>query len=347
MHPLSNVLTEAGLDALLVTQPENVRYLSGFTSPKDGWVAVWREEATLVTDPRYTVQAQQESRIPHRIAPRERSAEVMAELLRGRVGFEANHLVFGKLQTLREQVPAEWVPTSDLVERLRLKKTPEELERIRAAARLADEGYAHILPLLKPGVSEADIALELEFFLRKHGSEGVAFEIIVASGERGAMPHGVASSKKLRPGELVTLDFGAVVGGYHSDMTRTVALGEVSRELREVYEAVLEAQQAALEAVRPGRTGQQLDAIARQVLQARGYGEYFAHGLGHGVGLAIHEGPRLSKLSEDVLEAGMVLTIEPGVYIPGVGGCRIEDLVLVTETGYEVLSHSPKGFSVL
>jgi Xaa-Pro aminopeptidase len=130
-------------------------------------------------------------------------------------------------------------------------------------------------------------------------------------------------------------------------MTRTVALGEVSRELREVYEAVLEAQQAALEAVRPGRTGQQLDAIARQVLQARGYGEYFAHGLGHGVGLAIHEGPRLSKLSEDVLEAGMVLTIEPGVYIPGVGGCRIEDLVLVTETGYEVLSHSPKGFSVL
>jgi Xaa-Pro aminopeptidase len=347
MHPLSSMLEDAGLDALLITQPENVRYLSGFTSPEDGWVAVWREGATLVTDPRYTVQAQQESRIPHRIVPREQSAEVTAELLRGRVGFEANHLAFGKLETLREQVPAEWVPTRDLVEKLRLKKTPEELEHVRAAARLADEGYEHILPFLKPGVSELDIALELEFFLRRRGSEGVAFEVIVASGERSAMPHGTASARKLRPGELVTLDFGAVVGGYHSDLTRTLALGEVSRELRDIYDAVLEAQQAALEAVRPGRTGQGLDAIARQVLSERGYGEYFAHGLGHGVGLAVHEGPRLSKISEDVLEAGMVLTIEPGVYIPGVGGCRIEDLVLVTETGYEVLSHSPKAFTSL
>lgn len=347
MHPLSSMLEDAGLDALLITQPENVRYLSGFTSPKDGWVVVWREGATLVTDPRYTVQAQQESRIPHRIVPREQSAEAAAELLRGRVGFEANHLAYGRLETLREQAPAEWVPTTDLVEKLRLKKTPEELQHIRAAARLADEGYAHILPFLKPGVSELDVALELEFFLRKHGSEGVAFEIIVASGERSAMPHGVASDKKLRAGELVTLDFGAVVKGYHSDMTRTLALGEVSPELRSLYEAVLEAQQAALEAVRPGRTGKELDAIARRVLEERGYGEYFAHGLGHGVGLAIHEGPRLSKLSDDVLEPGMVLTIEPGAYIPGLGGCRIEDLVLVTEAGCEVLSHSPKGFSAL
>lgn len=347
MHPLSKVLEDAGLDALMVTQPENVRYLSGFTSPKDGWVVVYREGMVLVTDPRYTVQAEQESRIPHRIVPREKAAEVTAELLKGRVGFEANHLAFGRLEALREQVPAEWVPTQDLVEKLRLTKTPEELKHIRAAAKLADEGFGHILPFLRPGSSELDIALELEFYLRKRGSEGIAFEIIVASGERSAMPHGAASAKKLLPGELVTLDFGAVVEGYRSDMTRTVALGEVSRELRAIYDAVLEAQQRALEAVRPGKLGKEVDGVARQVLAERGYGEYFAHGLGHGVGLAIHEGPSLGRLSEHVLEPGMVVTVEPGVYVPGVGGCRIEDLVLVTPTGYEVLSHSSKAFTSL
>lgn len=344
MVDFEKLLSARALDSLLISSPANVRYLSGFTNPKDGQVIVNKTGAILLTDGRYTVQAGQESRLPVRIAGREERPQVYAELLGGRIGFEAMGLSYGQLEALRQQAPGEWVPTYDLIEQQRVQKTLEEIGYIRQAAAVADRAFEHILPFLKPGAREIDIALELEFFLRKNRSEGVAFDTAVVSGARTAMPHGSPSERVLQGGDLVTLDFGAVIQGYCSDMTRTVGIGEVPGELKRIYAAVLEAQERALEAVAPGKTGQELDALARGILEDKGYGQYFSHGLGHGVGLLIHEAPSLSKISQDVLEPGMVITIEPGVYIPDLGGVRIEDLVLVTERGYEVLSQTPKGW---
>jgi len=330
------------LEALYVTRPENVRYLSGFPHPEDAQVLLSLEGAFLLTDPRYP-EAGRESKIPVKVLKREEKEALFKEL-KGRVGFEAEHLPYAALERLRELSPAEWVPTKGVVERLRLKKTPEEVQRIRKAQALAEEALAHALTLLRPGVEEREVALEIEFFLRKEGAEGVAFPPIVASGARGALPHAGASEKRLEPGELITLDLGAKVAGYHSDMTRTFALGKPSPEMRRVYQAVLAALEAALENLKPGRTGKEVDALARETLKRHGLDRHFVHSLGHGVGLAVHEGPSLSPYTEEVLEPGMVVTVEPGVYLPGVGGVRIEELVLLTEEGIELLSRFPRGY---
>jgi len=330
------------LDALYITRPENVRYLTGFPHPEDAQVLIAPEGAFLLTDPRYP-EAERESRIPARVLKRE-EREALFQDLRGRVGFEAEHLPYAALERLRELSPAEWVPTKGVIERLRLKKSPEEVARIRQAQALAERALERALALLRPGVEEREVALEIEFFLRKEGAEGVAFPPIVASGARGALPHARASEKRLEPGELITLDLGAKVAGYHSDMTRTVALGKPSPEMRRVYEAVQEALEVALQGLKPGRTGKEVDALAREALGRHGLDRYFVHSLGHGVGLAVHEGPGLSPYTEEVLEPGMVVTVEPGVYLPGVGGVRIEELVLITEDGIELLSRFPRGY---
>lgn len=330
------------LDALYITRPENVRYLTGFPHPEDAQVLIVPEGAFLLTDPRYP-EAERESQIPAKVLRRE-EREALFQDLRGRVGFEAEHLPYATLERLRELSPAEWVPTKGVIERLRLKKRPEEVARIRQAQALAEKALEHALGLLKPGVEEWEVALEIEFFLRKAGAEGVAFPPIVASGARGALPHAGASEKRLEAGELVTLDLGAKVAGYHSDMTRTVALGKPPLEMRRVHQAVLSALEVALENLRPGRTGKEVDALAREELKRRGLDRYFVHSLGHGVGLAVHEGPSLSPYTEEVLEPGMVVTVEPGVYLPGVGGVRIEELVLLTEDGIELLSRFPRGY---
>jgi Xaa-Pro aminopeptidase len=342
VQDLRNLLEPLGLDALYITRPENVRYLSGFPHPEDAQVLLSHEGAFLLTDPRYP-EAERESRIPAKVLRREEK-EGLFQGLRGRVGFEAEHLPYAALERLRELSPAEWVPTKGVVERLRLKKTPEEVAAIRKAQALAEEALAHALSLLKPGTAEREVAFELEFFLRRRGAEGVAFPPIVASGVRGALPHAGASEKPLRAGELVTLDLGAKVAGYHSDMTRTFALGQVEGELKTAFQAVLAALERALEALRPGRTGKEVDALAREELGRYGLDRYFVHSLGHGVGLAVHEGPSLSPYTEDVLEPGMVVTVEPGVYLPGLGGVRIEELVLITEDGFELLSRFPRGW---
>jgi len=342
VQDLRNLLEPLGLDALYVTRPENVRYLSGFPHPEDAQVLIAEEGAFLLTDPRYP-EAGRESRIPAKVLRREEK-EALFQGLRGRVGFEAEHLPYAALERLRELSPAEWVPTKGVVERLRLKKTPEEVAAIRKAQALAEEALAHALSLLRPGVEEREVALELEFFLRRRGAEGVAFPPIVASGVRGALPHAGASEKPLRAGELVTLDLGAKLAGYHSDMTRTFALGKVEGELKTAFQAVLSALERALEALKPGRTGKEVDALAREELGRYGLDRYFVHSLGHGVGLAVHEGPSLSPYTEDVLEPGMVVTVEPGVYLPGLGGVRIEELVLITEDGMELLSRFPRGW---
>lgn len=341
-----------GLDALVVSSPFNRVYLSGFTG-SSGWLVVSAQRAALVTDGRYVEQAAQQAVgfevVKHE--PLEQFAVIAAEVKEAgatRVGFEAHVATFAEYEQLKAAVdPPELVPAKPLVEELRTIKDAGEIGSIRKAVALADQGFAHVQGFIRPGMREVDVALELEFFLRRQGAEGMAFETIVASGPRSALPHGVASERVIQSGEFVTLDFGCRVDGYCSDITRTVAVGEPPAELRTIYDLVLRAEQAALAAIAPGKTGRDVDRVARDIIAAAGHGERFAHGTGHGVGRFIHEGPRLSPKGETVLQPGMVVTIEPGVYVPGVGGVRIEDMALVTETGYLCLTEAPKELRIL
>ena len=337
---IREALADHGAEALLVTEPANVRYLSGFRAPEDGRILVTFESAVLVTDGRYVAQAGEESKLPVEIFQDSWTDHLKANLGRRTLAFEAENVTYALFETLQKL--GKLRPTEGLVAELRLLKTPDETELLRQAATLTDDAFTHILDFLRAGRSEVAVALELERFMRERGAEGPSFETIVASGTRSAMPHGTASSKIIEAGDLVTLDFGALVDGYHADMTRTVAVGELTDAHAQLYGAVLRAQEAAVAALAPGKTGKELDAVARDSLTQDGLGERFSHSLGHGVGLEIHEGPRLSRLSENVLEPGMSVTIEPGAYIPGDAGVRIEDLAMITETGFELLSHSPK-----
>jgi Xaa-Pro aminopeptidase len=271
--------------------------------------------------------------------------EVVAELGLRRVGFEAHHLPYAFWQAFQESLDgvAEFVPAPPITDRLRMVKDPDELEKLRASIALNDAAFAHLARQVGEGSSERELAWELERFVRTHGGEDVSFDPITVGGPNTAMPHAVPSDRRVCADELVLFDIGAKLHGYCSDMTRTFAVGAVSPKLEEVWRVVLGGQQAAIEAVRPGMTGKEVDAVARQHIADAGYGEQFTHGLGHGVGLEIHEPPWItSSRGVDVLEPGMVFSIEPGVYLPEVGGVRIEDLVLLTEHGAEVLSRSPK-----
>lgn len=337
---------ELGADALLISQPANVRYLSGFTSPEDGRVLITSDKALLLTDGRYIAQAGEESALEADIAESSQKwPERLKELLNGqRLAVEAEHVTLALQQNLKDLLGHEPIAGKAFLEAIRMVKGDDELSLLRQAAELTDRAFTHILNHLQAGVKEVEIALELERFMRLEGAEGKSFSIIVASGVRSAMPHGVASNKVIGQGELVTLDFGAIIEGYHADMTRTVAVGDISDAHRRIYEAVLDAQERALAALEPGKSGRQMDAVAREALEEAGLGEYFSHSLGHGVGLEIHEGPRLAKTSEQLLEPGMTATIEPGAYIPGDAGVRIEDLAIITNSGHERLSKSSKDF---
>lgn len=340
-------LAAAGVDALVITQPENRRYLSGFTG-SEGAVVVGPGPCWLLVDFRYVEQGREEA--PDcQLVRFERLEEGLRQVVEAagvrRLGVEGAHVPVATFDRWREAVaPAELVPVGPVVEGLRAVKEPEELARIEAAVALADRAFSYILPRLRAGRTEREIALELEWFMRTEGAERVSFDPIVASGPRGALPHARPGPRPLSAGDFVILDFGCVAGGYCSDMTRTVVVGPPGPQHREIYEAVLAAQRRGIEAVRPGRNGREVDAEARAVIAAAGYGEHFGHGLGHGVGLAVHETPpRLSPTADDTpLEPGMVTSVEPGIYLPGFGGVRIEDLVVVTEAGCRVLSQAPR-----
>jgi Xaa-Pro aminopeptidase len=339
---LREAMRQHEIQILWVANPANVRYLSGFTTPKDGKVLVTLEDAFLITDDRYLVQAEQESMLEVKIARFEAVLEFVAEIVKGRpTGFEADDTSYKQFDALRA-LNAPLRPVEGLVENLRMYKTPAELALIKEAARLNDLALDKVLPQIIPGALERDIALELEIEMRRAGADARAFEITVASGERSAMPHGGASGKIIANNELVTVDMGAIYQGYLSDMTRTYAIGDPGKELTKIHQIVSKAHQAALEKLKAGVKAFDVDAAARDIITAAGYGEFFGHSLGHGVGLNIHEAPSVSYRSEDlILEAGMVVTIEPGIYLPGKGGVRIEDLVLVTSHGFEFLSHAP------
>lgn len=341
-----SAMEREGVNALLVTYPPNVRYLTGFSSPADASVLVLPDRAVMFTDGRYTAQAAEESLLPYEIV--NGADDRVAELAKGMtLGVEPEHVTLKRNRALTEKLGAEPRPLDEVIARLRVTKRPDEVALLREAARITDLAFDYVLGFIRPGVTEAEVALELERAMVMAGADGAAFDIIVASGERGAMPHGTASQKKIRSGELVTMDFGALYRGYHADMTRTVAVGEVGPEERRLYDAVLEAQKRGVAAVAPGKTGREIDSVARDYLADQGLADVFPHSLGHGTGLQIHEEPRLSQRSDDVMEPGMIVTVEPGVYVLGFTGLRIEDLVLVTEDGHEVLSHSPKHLITL
>lgn len=351
LRQLQQKIRQKELDALLITNPANRRYISGFDGTS-GVLLAGGEECYLVTDFRYTEQAREQAQ--HcRVAEWKESTPVsLAPLLEEtgwrKIGFEGKHLTYDGYSELKEKLEtAELVPAGGMVEEMRAVKSDAEAALLKRGAACLDRTFSHILSFLKPGLTELEVSLELEFHLRRQGATETSFRFIVASGRRGAMPHGVASSKRIASRELVTMDFGAVFDGYATDMTRTVCLGEPDGRQREVYEVVRRAQREALDGIRPGMTGKDADALAREVIKEAGFGEYFGHGLGHGVGLETHEQPTLSPRSETVLAPGMVVTVEPGVYIPGWGGVRIEDMVLVTPAGVETLTASDRDLIIL
>ena len=347
----SKVLADLSLDAFVFFDLKNIRYCCDFTG-SDGVYICGSQDDWFLSDSRYQEQARAEVRAKHKVCYQNKFDAILEILVAQkftRIGFEADALCFSQWQELskRSEAPLEWVAVAEEIRPLRGIKTEAEIKLLQQAADLNALAFTEIEPLIRPGISEKALALELEFALRRLGGEERAFDFIVASGPRGALPHGVASDRVLKAGELVTVDFGTRVAGYHSDETVTLGLGEVSGDLRDIFDVVLEAHDLAVSYAAPGVGLAELDAVAREHIDAAGFGEYFGHGLGHGVGLDIHEYPTLSGRSQDSLQEGMVVTIEPGVYLPGRGGVRIEDTVVVTATGCRKLTHIPKKYRSL
>ncbi|MCL6449715.1 MAG: Xaa-Pro peptidase family protein [Acetobacteraceae bacterium] len=337
-------LGELSLDAFLVLGAENRRYLSGFTGSAGGLI-ITPDRAFLATDYRYLEQVQTEAPGFTVLKWKNRPGEVLAQALGPgphRLGFEKEILTCGEFERIKAAAAeVELVPVEGLVENLRAVKDADELGAIREAAALVVSVWERVPALLREGRGEAEAALDLEFELRRAGSEEAPFQIILASGPQAALPHARPGGRRLARGDVVILDVGAVRRGYASDFTRTLVVGPAESRHRELHQIVVQARDAAVAKVAPGVKAAEVDRAAREVIAAAGYGEAFGHGLGHGVGLAVHEAPRLTAESADVLAAGMVVTIEPGLYIPGWGGVRVEDMVLVTPDGCEVLTPLP------
>lgn len=341
---LKKYLRENSLNSAIVFKPENRRYLSGFTG-SSGYVVITQDKELFVTDFRYVQQATNQCKdfdiIEHN---NDRTIyDILKELGLNKLGFEDQFVTVSQYNDFKENLNGiELIPLKDTLNKIRIIKDEDEITQIRKAAEIADNTFKYICSILKPGITEWEISLEIESFMKKNGASGTSFESIVASGKRSSLPHGVASQKVIEDGDFVTIDMGCIYNGYCSDMTRTVVVGKASDKQKEIYNIVLEAQGEALKHIKPGVTGYDVDKIARDIIKDKGYGEYFGHGLGHGVGLEVHESPRLSPLGKDTLKANMVVTDEPGIYLPDFGGVRIEDLIVVTEDGCEVLSKSPK-----
>lgn len=350
LDKLRQKLVEQDLDAFLVTNSNNRRYITGFTGTA-GVAIVSTSDAVFITDSRYTVQAKEQVKdfkIVEHTQPIHLEVKNQVEQLGiKRLGFEKDSVTYSTFELYSKALNCEFIPIAGLIEQLRLYKSDEEIVIMKEAAKIADAAFEYIQTVIKPGIKEIEVSNELEFFMRKQGASSSSFDIIVASGYRSALPHGVASDKVIESGELVTLDFGALYNGYCSDITRTLAVGQISSELKEIYDVVLEAQLRGVDGIKPGMTGKEADALTRDYISEKGYGEYFGHSTGHGLGMDVHESPALSYRSDTVLEPGMVVTVEPGIYIPNVGGCRIEDDLLITESGNERLTLSTKELIIL
>jgi len=343
---LERFFTVHDLDAILFSNLPNIRYLSGFTGSEGSFIMGRDLRCWLLCDSRYTAQASSEvidGEVRQFSDKLETIKELADELKLRRVGFEAAHMTVADFTALTQKLDnCELVSLNANLDQIRSTKDQDEIDRLDRVAKLSSGALLETVGKLKAGVSEAFLACELEFEMRRRGADGRAFDFIVASGERGAMPHGRASEKLIRSGELVTIDFGALMNGYHSDETVTVAVGRPDPRAVEIYAIVKEAHGRAIAAVKPGMACSDVDAVARNYIREHGYGEYFGHGVGHGVGLEIHEKPTISPRGDMIIEEGMVFTIEPGIYITGFGGVRIEDTVVVNADGCRLLTQVSK-----
>jgi Xaa-Pro aminopeptidase len=339
------------VSSLLVTERAHVRYLTGF-SGTCGICLITSTAQFFLTDRRYRQQSYQEVHgFKILIAQQQLFSPLIENKLLptySRIGYESQYISVAELQTLRKLLPRrQFIPANNIIETVSAVKDENEVDLIRQAAAISDRVFKKLLPLIRPGVRECDIAAEISYWHRTYGAECDSFEPIVASGERGALPHARASEKKIQRGEFVVLDFGCRYRGYHSDMTRTLAVGRPSHLMKGIYRIVFDAQKKALDAIRAGVTARSIDSIARKHIRRRGYGRYFFHSLGHGLGIHVHDPLRVSTRSSAHLVAGNVLAIEPGIYLPGRGGVRIEDDVVVRDSGCEMLTHAPKELLIV
>lgn len=344
------MMASSAAEAVLLTGVANMRYVSGFMG--EGYVYLSDKQSLVVTDSRYTVAAKQQC--PDFTVVEWKSKhyyDALLEALRHdgvkKLGVEEAHMTLSDYHKLQKELEKDGLDVkmeflSESLAKLRYVKTMDEIRCIEAAEAITDRAFSRMLPVLKTGMTEKQVAAYLEFFMKEEGADAFSFETIAASGIHSAMPHALPTQKTLEEGDFLTMDFGCVYNGYCSDMTRTVIFGRADEKQREIYETVLAAQRAALQGIRPGMTGKEIDALARDVIEEKGYGQYFGHSLGHSVGLEIHESPNFSPRESTRIEPGMVITVEPGIYIEGFGGVRIEDLVVVTENGCRNLTHSEK-----
>lgn len=339
-----------GVDAILFFEMKNIRYLTGFTG-SDGIFLLLPDKGVLLVDGRYITQAGEEAPQCHIVQYRDKISGAVSALREGevtRTGFEAAVLSVDLYEKLREKLASGMlIPLTEALSGLRSVKDDQEVLQLRKAVDIATEALLQVMELMRPGVEERTIALEMDYRMRALGSEEASFSTIVASGLNAALPHARPGPRKLEDGDAVVMDYGAVQGGYHSDETCTFVLGRADAKFQEVYALVKDAHDRAIGEVRAGATCREIDRIARQVIEKKGYGMHFSHGTGHGVGLDVHEAPRLSALSDQVLEAGMVVTIEPGIYLPGQWGVRIEDMVLVKEDGCDIITKMSKELKIL
>lgn len=346
------LMKDTGVDALLLTGQVNRRYACGYDI-SEGMAILSPKGCRFFTDSRYIEDAERNfPQFDVRMVDREKSyifrlQEAIRELSITALGYEEEEVTAGCFATWDKELDADLVPMQEEISRFRMVKGPEEIACIRQAQEITDRTFSDILRVLRPGITEKQVYAELTYLLYKNGSDGPSFSPVVVSGRNTSMPHGVASDKVLEEGDFVTLDFGCLVNGYCSDMTRTVALGSVTKEMEQVYNIVLEAQLAGLDATRAGVSGRDIDEAARKVIESAGYGEFFGHGYGHGVGLEIHEAPNCSPSWSKPIAAGCVCSAEPGIYLPGKFGVRIEDLVIIRENGIENLTKSPKSLIIL
>lgn len=351
IEKIHHFMEEHELDGLMIDSRENRFYLSGFTGTA-GRILFTLEKDYFVTDFRYNEQAGEQTEGYEIIEVNQKQEEKLAELVKSSgvklLGFEAKEVSYKQFKKYSSAFDGvDLIPVGDELNSLRMVKDSIEISKIKKAVEITDLAFEHICKIIKPGITEREVALELEFFMKKKGAEKNSFDFIVASGTRSSLPHGVATDKVLEKGDFVTMDFGTYYQGYCSDMTRTVVLGEPTEKQQEIYNIVLQAQLKVIEQIKAGMACKDVDAIARDFITEAGYGDKFGHSLGHGIGVEIHEAPRLSVVSEQVLLPGMVVTDEPGIYIVDWGGVRIEDDLLITEDGCEVLNKSTKELIII
>lgn len=351
VEKLRTAMQKEQIDGFLVTNTYNLRYLSNFTGTA-GVAVITPTKAFFVTDFRYTEQAAEQAQgfeiIKHAGSIFDEVARICQQEEIEALAFEENVMSFSEYTSLEASVEeSSLVPVSGMIEALREVKDEAEIALIQKACEIADQGFAYIIEQIKPGMTEIQVANQLDFYMRSLGATGVSFETIVASGVRSALPHGVASAKVIEKGDMITLDFGCYYEGYVSDMTRTFAIGEPGEKLRAIHQIVLDAQLKVNAVAKAGMSGIELDAVARDYIASHGYGEAFGHSTGHGIGLEVHEGPNVSFRAPKIFVPGNVITNEPGIYLPGIGGVRIEDDLLITATGNQILTHSPKELIIL